>query len=363
LRGEPIRLLVLANKAHGLAPGQRFRFEQWAPRLERDHNIKLDLAPFESAELSRILYRRGHVARKAWLVLKDFLARSRCVEAVRDYDAVLVFREAALIGPAIYENLIARSGVPMIFDFDDAIWMHQPTSGVFSRLHFLGKTKTICRMASAVTAGNSYLAAFAAQFNDDVSVVPTTIELSDYPVIPEPRQDPAFIVCWTGSTWTLPHFEQARAALELVATKVPLVVKIICNNDVKQPIQGAEMRFVPWSATNEAKEIGDCHAGIMPLPDDPFAKGKCGLKALQLMATGRPVVISPIGVNNDIVRSGENGFLASTTQEWVDALMSLAGSAELRLKMGQAGRATVERDYSAQASAAKFAEVVRRVTN
>jgi glycosyltransferase involved in cell wall biosynthesis len=141
------------------------------------------------------------------------------------------------------------------------------------------------------------------------------------------------------------------------------VVKIICNNDVKQPIQGAEMRFVPWSATNEAKEIGDCHAGIMPLPDDPFAKGKCGLKALQLMATGRPVVISPIGVNNDIVRSGENGFLASTTQEWVDALMSLAGSAELRLKMGQAGRATVERDYSAQASAAKFAEVVRRVTN
>ena len=263
LRGEPIRLLVLANKAHGLAPGQRFRFEQWAPRLERDHNIKLDLVPFESAELSRILYRRGHVARKAWLVLKDFLARSRCVEAVRDYDAVLVFREAALIGPAIYENLIARSGVPMIFDFDDAIWMHQPTSGVFSRLHFLGKTKTICRMASAVTAGNSYLAAFAAQFNDDVSVVPTTIELSDYPVVPEPPQDPAFIVCWTGSTWTLPHFEQARAALERILAFV--------TNDPPEGFTVAADHIAIW-----AREGLAAIEGVSRDPKEPpFKRAPC----------------------------------------------------------------------------------------
>src|SRR4051812_21758321 len=101
------RLLVLANKSQGLAPNQRFRFEQWAPRLERDHGITLDLAPFESPELTPVLYQRGHFLKKARLVPRDFLNRASAVANARRYDAVIIAREASLIGPAIYERLIA----------------------------------------------------------------------------------------------------------------------------------------------------------------------------------------------------------------------------------------------------------------
>ena len=134
-----IRVLALASKAAGLAPGQRYRFEQWSPHLERDHGISIDLLPFESPRLSEILYKPGHLATKAVLVGRDFLRRAEVVEAARTYDAILIYREASLIGPAIYERLLARSGKPLILDFDDAIWSAAQAhmNGLFSRLHAL----------------------------------------------------------------------------------------------------------------------------------------------------------------------------------------------------------------------------------
>ena len=352
-------MLVLASKPAGLAPNQRFRFEQWAPHLARDHGIDLDLDPFESVRLTEILYRPGHTLEKALLVARDFIRRGKSVERVRSYDAVVIAREAALIGPAIYERAIAATGVPMIFDFDDAIWKHQPGSSLIARLHFVGKIRTSLRLSAAVSAGNQYLAGYARDFNRNVAIVPTTIELNDYPVAPEPDDADGFIVCWTGSTSTLRHFALARGALERVARHTRLIVKVICNEPPAEPIKGAEMQFVPWKADSEAREIGACHAAIMPLPDDEFARGKCGLKALQSMATGRPVVASPVGVNCEMIEHGKNGFLAASDKQFAEILLGLAGDAKVRESVGKAGRQTVEARYSAEHGAFLFAEVIR----
>jgi len=359
------RLLVLASKPRGLSPSQRFRLEQWAPGLARDHGITLDFAPFESKRLADILYQQGRYAQKAWLVAADFVRRATILRDARDYDAVVIHREAALIGPAIYERLLAWTGKPIIFDFDDSIWSpaQQMRHGIFSRLHFFGKTRTICRLANAVSAGNEYLADYARRVSDKVFVVPTSIDLTRYPAQPEPSADRPFVVCWTGSSSTLPHFEFAREPLERLALLLPLVMKVICNEPPKRPIAGAEMRFVQWSEEREAEEIGQSHAGIMPLPDDEVARGKCGLKALQCMATGRPVVISPVGVNKEIIEHGRNGFLAADADGYIESLLSLANSKALRRQMGAAARKTVEQSYSADAAAAQFAKVVRSVTD
>jgi hypothetical protein len=277
------RLLVLASKPEGLSPSQRYRFEQWAPHLARDHGIELDVAPFESRRLARLLYEPGHVAAKALWTLCDFSRRAAVLPRARRYDAVVIHREAALIGPALYEQLLARTGTPIIYDFDDAIWSPGQAwkNGVFSRLHFTAKTSTICRLASAVTVGNDHLASYARAHNENVFIVPSSIELADYPAIAEPEDARRFIVCWTGSTSTLVHFEHAREALERVAALVPLTIKVICGKPPEQPIAGAEMRFVPWSANDEAADVGDCHVGIMPLPDDEVSRGKGGMKLLQ----------------------------------------------------------------------------------
>jgi glycosyltransferase involved in cell wall biosynthesis len=355
-----LNILVLANKAAGIMPAQRYRFEQWAPYLKRDHGIVLHLLPFESERLSQILYKRGHIGSKALWIAHDFLRRAKVFTRLRDVDAVLIFREASLLGPAIYERLLALTGKPIIFDFDDAIWMHQPGSSVASRLRFVGKTRSICRLATAVSCGNSYLASFANRYNKNVFIVPSTIDFKDYPAIQEPNSD-RFIVCWTGSHSTLRHLIYAREGLEKLAAKIPLTVKIICSEPPSWQVVGAENLFVRWSSENEAHEVGTCHASIMPLPDDEFARGKCGLKALQAMATGRPVVVSPVGVNTEIVRDGFNGFVATTTEDLLEALLRLANSRQLRAVLGANARNTVRAEYSAEIGSTKFAEVVNFV--
>lgn len=359
---ERLRILALANKAWGTAPNQRFRFEQWSPHLDQDHEITIDLLPFESPELTKVLYKPGKITVKTRHIMRDFIRRGAELLKNRDYDAILVVREAALIGPAIYERIISWSGKPLIFDFDDSIWLQTQNSGsingFFSKLHFAGKTRTICRLATQVSAGNPFLADYARRWNDNVTIVPTTIELKDYPVIAEAAPGP-FVVCWTGSVSTLGHFNYAREALEEVAKQVPLTVKVICNRELHRPIQGANMQFVPWSPLNEAAEIANCHVGIMPLPEDDFTRGKCGLKALQYMATGRPVVISPVGVNVDIINDGENGFLARAPADFAKRLLELAHSPDLRRKLGKAARSTVEKEYSAERGASVFAKLLR----
>lgn len=355
-----IRLLALVQKPPGVSPGQRFRLEQWAAHLAARHQIALDFVPFESPRLTDIIYRPGHRLEKGAWMLHDTLRRGRAVLAARGYDAVVVFREIATLGPAFYERLLARTSVPLIFDFDDAIWIHAANSpnGIFSRLHFVGKTATICRLASAVTVGNQYLASYAKRHSNSVFVVPTSIELSTYPVQPGLPPDAPFTVVWSGSLSTLAHLELARAPLEALARRRPVVLRIIGNEPPATPFAGVETVFVPWRAAGEAATIGAAHVGIMPLPDDSFARGKCGLKALQYMALGLPVILSPVGVNVDIIQDGQNGLLASSAQQWVDALDRLGDSPELRRRLGAAGRRTVEERYSAESSAARFAGAV-----
>lgn len=361
---RPLRLLALVSKAKGLSPGQRFRLEQWAPRLEANHRIRLDFVPFESPRLTELLYKPGHKPEKAAWVLWDFARRAVDVFRARDYDGVVVFREAALIGPAFYERLLSWRRVPMFFDFDDAIWMPTQVSaanGIFSKLHSYRKTATICRLSSAVSAGNEFLAAYARRQGANVFVVPTSIELEKYPLQPELSNDEPFVVGWSGSVHTLTNFEHAREPLERLARRRRVVVKVICNKPPARPIAGAENVFVEWREEGEAEEIGRVHVGIMPLQDEEYMRGKCGLKALQFMATGRPVVLSPVGMNRDLVRHGENGFLASSADDWVESLEKLAAEPELRRRIGAAGRATVEAGYSAENVAARFAEAVRSV--
>nr|WP_295371092.1 glycosyltransferase [uncultured Sphingosinicella sp.] len=360
---RPLRLLVLAPKPQGLSPGQRFRLEQWAPHLAAHHGITLDFLPFESPGLTRVLYKPGHQLEKAGRVAFDFARRAAAVVKARRYDGVIVYREAALIGPAFYERLLAWLNVPVFFDFDDAIWregeLAASANGIFQRLHFWGKTSTTCRLASAVLVGNEYLADYARERNDKVFILPTSIELPKYPVQPELDYEEPFVICWTGSHSTLAHFERARAPLERLATMRRIVVKIICNKRPERPIPGAENIFVAWSEEGEAEQIGASHVGIMPLPDNDYTRGKCGLKALQYMATGRPVVISPVGMNLELVQSGQNGFLADTDEEWIEALTRLADSRELRSRIGPAGRKTVEDRYSGEVVSRMFADAVR----
>lgn len=359
-----LRALVLVNKRRGIAPGQRFRIEQWEPHLRDEHGITIEYQPFESPALTRVLYENGRAMEKAVLVLRDTIRRRSIVPFARKHDVVIIYREAGLIGPPIYEWLISRTEVPIVYDFDDAIWAPPKrttvsTNDAFRILKFSSKTAAICRMANVVTVGNEYLASWARKHNEEVHVVPTSIDLGAYPVQPPVPDDEPFTIVWSGTFSTLGHLELARVPLERLAQRRSVRLNVICDRPLARAIAGVDTRFIPWQADAEARSIGTGHVGIMPLPDDDFTRGKCGCKALQYMAAGRVAVASPVGVNSDIIQDGENGFLVSSEEAWVETLEELATSKALCERVAAAGRRAVEQRFSAERSAALFARAIR----
>lgn len=358
--GRPLHLLALMLKAPGIAPNQRYRHEQWAPYLRQDHNIHLECEAFESAALTAVLYERGHAVLKARLILADALRRWKRRNRALMFDGVVVLRQAMLIGGAWLENWLVRRRVPLFYDFDDPVWMwnRSVANGLFNLASAPWKVGRICRIATAVTVGNDYLATYARRYNTNVHIVRTSIDADRFPRYPDPTTDRPFTVVWTGSHSTLPHLDTIRGTLERFAAKRPLCLRVICDVP-PTPFHNVRLEFIPWRPETEAMELSPGHVGVMPLPDSPAARGKCGCKALQYMAIGRPAIVSPVGINREIIQDGVNGLWATTPDEWEAQFERLADDAELRTRLGDAGRRTVLSGFTARQSAAAFARVVR----
>ncbi|MBC8032341.1 MAG: glycosyltransferase family 4 protein [Pyrinomonadaceae bacterium] len=355
-----MKVLAIVPSIYETSPGQRFRIEQWEPLLAA-RGVEISYAPFENDELHALLYRPGHLRQKLNLVARAFLRRIVELRRIKNYDVVYVFREAALLGPAFFEHWIHRSGVPMVFDFDDAVFVsyRSPTNGYLSYLKMASKTKAICRMASHVMAGNPYLAEYAGRVNDRVTIVPTTIDTEKYAVSRRRSEATVPTIGWTGSFSTVQHLDTLRPALEKLARRVPFRLRVIGTPSYQ--LEGARVEAMPWRSASELEDLNAIDIGIMPLPDDAWSKGKCGLKALQFMALGIPTVCSPVGVNTEIIQDGQNGFIAGSEDEWIEKLSLLLRSSELRERIGTAGRATVEAKYSANVQAPRVHELLQSV--
>lgn len=355
-----MNLLAIMPALYDTSPSQRYRLEQWEPLL-RERGVQITYAPFEDEELHGLLYKPGLMGKKLERVTRALGRRMSLVKNIRDYDLVYILREAALLGPPVFERLIHQRRVPIVFDFDDAVFVSykSPSNGYLSYLKFASKTKTICRMASHVMAGNPYLADYARQVNDRVTVIPTTIDTEKYRVPARGESSGPPVIGWTGSYSTVQHLDTLRGALKKLAERESFRLRVIGTPAYEcAPV---DVEAMPWRANTELEDLGVIDIGVMPLPEDRWSKGKCGLKALQFMALGIPTVCSPVGVNSDIIQDGENGFLAGTEDEWVDKLSRLIRSHELRQRLGQAGRATVEQKYSAVTQSPRVYEIFKSV--
>lgn len=353
-----MKIFALVPSIYDTSPGQRFRIEQWQPLLARE-GVEITYAPFENEELHELLYRDGYLPQKLNLVLRAFARRCAELRQAKDYDLVYVFREAALLGPAFFERWVHSSGVPMVFDFDDAVFVsyRSPSNGYLSYLKFASKTKAICRMATRVMAGNSYLAQYAAQLNSQVTIVPTTIDTDKYEVVDKSSSTEVPVIGWTGSFSTVQHLDKLKRALQTLARRERFQLRVIGTPAYE--IEGVDVEARSWRSESELEDLKPIDIGMMPLPDDNWSKGKCGLKALQFMALGIPTVCSPVGVNTEIIEDGRNGFIAGSENEWVEKLSALLRSAELRSQLGMAGRVTVESRYSAKVQAPIVQELFR----
>jgi glycosyltransferase involved in cell wall biosynthesis len=192
--------------------------------------------------------------------------------------------------------------------------------------------------------------------------LPTVVDTDAYlPAAPDSEQTRPVTIGWIGSpsTWVL--VRPYLGLLAELADNLGIEVRVVGAGVAAETDIFPGLRLIEWTEESEIAEVQKMDIGIMPVWDGPFQRGKCGYKLIQYMACGLPVVASPIGVNREIVREGENGFLASSVDEWRAALTRLILDAELRARLGRAGRLRAEQHYSLKAHAPRLVELLGRV--
>lgn len=353
------KILFIAAHRPGRAPGQRFRFEQYLDHLNAN-GFECELSFIISEADDKLLYKKGHYFEKYRIHRRSLRKRKLDARRANDFDIIFIFREALITGTTRFEKLFSESKAKVVFDFDDAIWKLDVSEAnrMFGFLKRPEKTGEIIGMCDLVFAGNEYLATYAKKFNKNVAIVPTTIDTDEYCAVPVTKDPSKLTIGWSGSITTIKHFEFALPFLRILKKKYGERIEVKVIGDGSYVNEELGIRGLPWKREDELKELSTFDIGIMPLPDDEWAKGKCGLKGLQYMALGIPTLMSPVGVNTEIIRDGENGFLASTTEEWVEKIGQLIASQELRKQMGEAARTTVEEKYSVNAWKEKYVELL-----
>ncbi len=358
------KLLLIVHHRPNRAPGQRFRIEQFLPKL-KNAGFEITFSNIINEKDDKTFYAHGHYFGKLMFVIKSFLHRCKDIRRAKNFDLIFVYREAYMLGTSYFERKLAKSGVPVIFDFDDSIWLNDTSEGNqnLAWMKRPEKTAVICKYSTVVSVGNQYLADYAKQFNDNVFILPTVIDTNYHkPIETAPHE--RICIGWTGTQPTLKHYETAIPVLKRIKEKFgdKVYFKVIMNSKTWQS-EIPDTKIVQWSPQNEIAELCEFDIGIMPLPDDKWSRGKCGFKGLQCMALGLPVIMSPVGVNCEIIDDGVNGFLANTEDEWFEKFSELINSAELRQKLGKNARKTVEEKFSVNAwndiVVEKFEEICR----
>ncbi len=351
---------VLFLLAHSnLAASARFRVHQYLPYLEQ-HGVVCDVRPFVSREAYPLLYRKGHVAKKIAVFSSRTLARVQDLFEAPEFDVFFVQREAFPLGPAWVEKYLARLGKPIIFDFDDAIYL--PRSQPWMDLaRQPSKTSSIVALADQVIVSTEHLRGFAAAYNHNVWVIPTSVDTEgDYRPraysVHEVRRGPVRIG-WIGSHSTARYLERLVPIISRVGARFPIEVLVMgAARDISIP--GVRVENRPWSLETEADSFRSLDIGVYPLDDGVWEHGKGGFKAIQYMAAAVPCVVSPVGVVRDIIRDGEHGFWASDDATWEDRLVQLIRDGDLRRRMGEAGRHECEARFAVKHSAPKLLHVL-----
>lgn len=342
------------------SPSQRFRFEQYFELLQA-HGYRYFTQSFLDLGSWRAFFKSGNTLLKIKALSLGLVKRIIILFTSPMYDFVFIHREAAPLGPPVFEWLLAKIfRRKIIYDFDDAIWLTDRAheSWLLRTVKWRQKVASICKWSYKVSCGNEYLCNYARQFNKNVVYNPTTIDTENLhnPALYKGlnRQDGHVRIGWTGSHSTLKYLHEIEDVLMKILLDYPQVEFVVIADKPPSIKAMPSVKFVTWNTKTEIEDLLLFDIGIMPLPDDKWAQGKCGFKALQYMALKFPAVASPVGVNTRIINHNENGYLCSTPGDWEAALRMLIGNEALRKQIGSNGRKTILEGYSVISNASNF---------
>lgn len=360
---------VLALSSYPIeAAATRYRLAQFvAPLAER--GITMEVRPFLDSRLFAALYRREEMWRTAARLLDAWWRRFGDVWRARDFDVLLVQREAMLFGPPMIEWLSMRFGnCPMVLDLDDATYLSyvSPVYGrLASKLKWFGKTDDLIRWAKIVTCGNRNIADYVAGKGVRAVVIPTIVDTEQFrpAATAKRKENPELVLGWIGTYSTFEYLESIFPALQQLARTHSFRLKVIGAGRDSIELPGVTIENAAWSMERETADFQSLDVGLYPLIDSPWAAGKSGFKAIQYMAVGIPYVVTPVGACAEIGVPNETHLCAATGNEWCNALAQLLSNAELRKRMGEAGRRYALQHFTVAAQADKLAAALREAAS
>jgi len=355
------RVLILCAHRPQRSPSQRYRFEQYLPYLEAN-GFTFTFSYLLNERDDALFYSHGHFLSKVIILIKSLLIRTKDCFRIKNYDVVFIQREASFLGTSLFERAAFALGKYVIFDFDDSIWLADTSPGN-QKWEWIKRPKkffTNVSVAHCVLAGNAYLAEKARPHNNNVAVVPTTIDTDFHKPLGGLKRTDCITIGWSGSISTVKHFELLIPVLLKLKSRYGKRIRYKVIGEPKYSNSQLEVEAVAWTEQSEVEQLNTLDIGIMPLPNDEWANGKCGLKGLAYMACGVATVMSEVGVNRQIIKHGHNGFLAENDYEWFNLLSELIENEALRHTFASKGRETVEQHYSVNAWKENYLKIFHR---
>lgn len=342
---KKIEVVVFGIHRPFRAPNERYRFEQYKNFLLQNDLI-INYFYIINEEDDKILFSKGNYFKKIWIYIKSFFKRWQQIKKLNRCDVIIIYRELHWFNCLTkhWMNIIKNKTQKIIFDFDDAIWLNE--KNILAEWIKLParKFQTLVAHSDVIIAGNSYLAHFAQQWNNNVHIIPTCVDTDYFVPIPEIKNKNKCVIGWMGSHSTIQHLQIILPVLKKIKQLYPFVeFKLIAK---KTYLQGLNIYVEDWQKENEVKILNSFDIGIMPLPNDEWSIGKCGLKILTYLSCEIPCVASNVGVNKEIIDKTNGGFVCNNEEEWLEKLSLLIENKVLRETLGKQGRQGIKKYYS-----------------
>lgn len=357
---KPLRVLAVATYPL-LAAATRYRLLQYVPLLAEE-GVDVDVRTFLTDRVFAGMYDRRNALQTAGGIFAGIGRRIIDAFQIGQYDLLFVQREAALIGPALFESFAHRR-IPMVLDLDDSTYIERPSEvfGALAKiLKFHGKTARMIPLADHVVCGNPTVASYVDTCGVPSSILPTIVDVNAFTPRPGSFANDPLVIGWMGTHSTYPYVATILPVLQRLAKSHRFRLRIV-GAGKQETIPGLDAEFVPWRLEREITDLQSFDIAIYPIIPDEWAEGKSGFKSIQYLSCGLPFVVTPVGVVREIGIDGQTHFEARTDEEWEIALTRLLTDATLRRDVGEAGRRYALEHYSTRKSARELSRIFREV--
>jgi glycosyltransferase involved in cell wall biosynthesis len=352
-----------------IGASSRYRVYQYIEYLEKD-GYACEVYPFLPDNVYK-QFKKGKNIRVIlavpWLVIKRLQLLYKC----KKNDILFIHRDIIPFGTMIIERLLKWKGCKIILDIDDAIYSNDISEISNRKNKLLYKFKygkrfnTSIKLANIVICGNRFIDKYAQLYNRNTVIIPTVIDTNKVLYKPIKKDKDKFKICWIGNPGNTDYVINILPGIDKIAKDRNIKIILIGAKKIEQKFNNIEIKVYPWDIKTEYELIRKCDIGIMPLNDSEWSKGKCGLKLLQYMSVGIPVIASNIGVNEDIVKEGKNGFLVNSnkTEQWAKTILNVVDKKNDLGKMQQYCRNFIEEKYSVKVWSKTLEEVISSIYN